>query len=111
MIEKMKSPTVYVSEDIRHVFDKDILYKVTAVTPDASIDKAIVIKDMKSTDLVPLRYHVNRDAFPTDFVMTLMSKDRRDIRNYYVQFHVQLNKSGVAIKKPKSDSSKNLVNS
>lgn len=106
MIEKLKTPSLYVSDDITHIFNKDTIYNVKTKLRDVTMDKSILIKDVKSLETIPLRYHVNHDHYPNAFQLTLISQDKNDIRHYYVNFYLQIIKSSLSFKKCKKSSEK-----
>lgn len=96
---------MYISTDVMHVFFKDTLYKVNAKVKNVTLDDTLLIKDVKSLDLVPLRCHINHDDYPANFQMTLTSESGADIRQYLVQFSVHAMKSVKSLVKCKNKSS------
>lgn len=100
MIEKLKAPNTYISNDIQHLFQKDVVYKVKANVYDGVLSKRITIHDVKSIDTVPLRYHIDTPCYPLDFAMKLRSIDKTDVRYYEVKFFLHtVDKNGSIIYK------------
>lgn len=99
MIEKLKTPSVYISNDIEHVFEKDTLYRVISKVRKARVDPTILIHDVKSMEYIPLRYHVDHDDYPANFQLSLESQFGHDVRHYSIQFPLQHIKSTMSLRR------------